>query len=237
MQDYYFGHPESLGSKVLLIKRDHRLEAYKPHFSNISEFGHVWRGFTGRLGGQAVSVISTGIGPSLVGDAVYALDRTDALYLYSGTCGGLHADVGIGDYVIAEEAVCADGFSFLLGHAPLATVRGDGALVTALRAQLLARSSHVHAGAAFSTSSVVREVDADFWDLVDQRCMIVEMAAAALYAAALRTRNRAVAYYWVSDAPTAGKSFFDSPEVAELRIRQARYDRSVQLDLELIAAL
>ena len=66
--------------------------------TGVYEFGNVWQGITGTFHGEQVSVISTGVGPSLVGDAVYALDRPNAICLYSGTYVGWRG-LEIGDYL------------------------------------------------------------------------------------------------------------------------------------------
>ena len=84
----------------------------------------MWHGLTGWLRGEMVTIIVTGIGPSLVGDAIYALDRPDSVCLYSGTCGGLHDDLEIGDYFVADRAVCGDGYTPHFGHSPLTEISG-----------------------------------------------------------------------------------------------------------------
>ena len=139
IESYYFGNPRYIADKILFIKRDTRLNEYREHLTEIHEFGNIWHGITGVLRGQKMTIIVTGIGPSLVGDAVYALDKPDFICLYSGTCGGLHEDLQIGDYFIADNAICGDGFTFHLGHTPLTEVSGHPGLLnssTALRLKI-----------------------------------------------------------------------------------------------------
>jgi purine-nucleoside phosphorylase len=83
----------------------------------------------------------------------------------------------------------------------------------------------------------VREADTDFWGKVSDKCRIIEMAAAAFYAGAAARSKRAAAYFWVTDLPTRGKSFFDTLAPEDIRTRQDRYDRSVTLDLELLTSI
>jgi purine-nucleoside phosphorylase len=92
-------------------------------------------------------------------------------------------------------------------------------------------------GTTFTTGSVVREVEPDFWCAVDERCQAIEMGAAAFYAAARATGKRAVAYFWVTDLPLGGKSFFEALGPGDSRTKQERYDRAVSLDMELLADL
>ena len=237
VEAYYYGKPEFIGAKILFIKRDERLPAYRPYLTGVHEFGNVWQGITGTLGGQQISIISTGIGPGLVGDAVYALDRAEVTCLYSGTCGGIHESLKIGDYFVADQAVCGDGYSWHSGYSPHPVISGSPELLEALRHLLAAKVDRVDHGASFTTSSVVREADEDFWETVDKSSRIIEMAAAAFYSAALATGKRAAAYFWVSDLPTRGKSFFEPLDPPDVRIKQTRYDRSVSLDIELLASL
>lgn len=237
IEAYFFGNPGSIAPRILLIKRENRLAECGSHLTGVREFGNVWQGITGSFRGQPVSVISTGIGPSLVGDAVYAIDRPDAICLYSGTCGGLGEGLQIGDYFVAADAVCGDGYSFHLGHASLSTVSANPDLVNSLTDLLVPLVERVSIGTSFTTSSVVREADRDFWNIVDPRCQAIEMGAAALYAAARASGKRAAAYFWVTDLPRTGKSFFDPTTPEELRTKQARYDRAVLLDLELLTRL
>jgi purine-nucleoside phosphorylase len=89
VEAYYFGNPKSIGKKILFIKRENRLAEYKQHLTDVYEFGNVWRGVTGLFRGEQISIVVAGIGPSLIGDAVYPLHRPNSVCLYLGTCGGL----------------------------------------------------------------------------------------------------------------------------------------------------
>jgi len=237
VETFFFGNPKFIGAKILFIKRDTRLAEYKQSLTDVYEFGNVWHGITGSLHGEQISIVVTGIGPSLVGDAVYALNRPNATCLYSGTCGGLDEGLEVGDYLVADQAVCGDGFTFHLGHAPLSLISGTPDLLNSLKAHLTSKVKRVNNGTVFTTSSVVCEVNPDFWKTVDKQCLAIEMGTAAFYAAALATDKRAAAYLWVTDLPTRGKSFFEPLALEDIRIKQERYNRTVSLDLELLSCL
>jgi purine-nucleoside phosphorylase len=236
-EKYFFGDPKSISQKILFIKRASRLVEYKQHLTNVYEFGNVWHGVTGLFHGDQLSIIVAGVGPSLVGDVVYALNRPNSVCLYSGTCGGLAEGLEIGDYFVADQAVCGDGYTFHLGYSPLSEVAAVPELLASLRCLLASKVDRLDSGISFTTSSVAREVAPDFWNVVDKQCQAIEMGAAAFYAAARATGKRAVAYFWVTDLPFRGKSFFDSPTQKDTRIMQDRYSRSVSLDMELLAHL
>jgi purine-nucleoside phosphorylase len=237
VEAYSFGNPKLIGAKVLFIKRQERLVEYKKYLTDVHEFGNVWYGITGSFRGEQVSVVATGIGPSLVGDAVYALNRPNSTCLYSGTCGGLADGLEIGDYFVADQAVCGDGYSFHLGYAPLSGVWGSPDLLNSLATLLIPKVGRVSNGTVFTTSSAVREVDADFWSIVGKQCRAIEMGAAALYAAAQATGKRAAAYFWVTDLPRRGKSLFEPLAPEDIRTKQDRYNRTASLDTELLARM
>jgi uridine phosphorylase len=237
VEAYFFGSPRRIGEKILFIKREGRLAEYATHLTDLEVYGNVWRGITGRLHDELVSVIATGVGPSLVGDAVYALDRPGAVCLYSGACGSLHEGLGIGDTFVAQEAVCGDGYSLHFGSAPFSITHGDSGTLRAIRAALATAVGRFDSGMTFTTSSVVREADADFWQVVDRRCRIIEMGAAAFYAAARAGGKRAAAYFWVTDLPTRNKSFFDRLSARDIQIKEERYTRAVSLDMTLLSCL
>jgi purine-nucleoside phosphorylase len=237
VETYFFGNPKFIGAKILFIKREKRLAEYKQRLTDVTEFGNVWHGITGSFYGEQISIVVAGIGPSLVGDAVYALNRPNSTCLYSGTCGGLAEGLEIGDYFVADQAICGDGYTFHLGYSPLSVVSGDPESLESLRLSLASKVARLDNGVTFTTSSVVHEADPDFWNIVDKQCQAIDMAAAAFYAAARATDKRAAAYFWVTDLPFRGKSFFDPPTPEDIRIRQDRYNRTVSLDVELLARL
>ena len=83
IENYYYGFPDQIADKILFIKREKRLEEYEAHLTDVVHFGNVWAGLTGNHRGERVSIVATGIGPSQVGDAVYALDKPGAQCLYA----------------------------------------------------------------------------------------------------------------------------------------------------------
>jgi purine-nucleoside phosphorylase len=116
-------------------------------------------------------------------------------------------------------------------------VSGDPESLKSLKLLLASKVERLDSGVTFTTSSVVREADPDFWNTVDKQCRAIEMGAAAFYAAARATDKRAAAYFWVTDLPFRGKGFFDPPTPEDIRTRQDRYNRAVSLDIELLARL
>jgi len=237
VESYFFGNPTFIADKILFIKRTSRLDEYKGHLTDVQEFGNVWHGITGLFHGEKMTIIVTGIGPGIVGDAIYALNRPNSICLYTGTCGGIDKDIEIGDYFVANDAICGDGFTLHLGYQPFTKVFGDDELTKAVRLLLTTKTSTVKSGTAFTACSVVCEINNDFWSRINSSCSVIEMACASFYAAARSTSKKAAAYFWASDLPTRGKSFFDILTSNDIQMKQKRYDQTVAFDLELLSAL
>lgn len=237
VENYYYGNPGRIAEKILFIKRASRLDEYRACLADSIRFGNVWTGITGVLRGESVSIIATGIGPSLVADAVYALEKPDAVCVYSGTCGGLHRDLNIGDYFLAKEAICADGASYWFGYKMLSSVPSERQAFSSTKAVFQQLEIPFVTGLSFTTSTVVRENNPDFWEYVDPKCMAIEMGCASFYAAASYSQKRAAAYFWVSDLPNLGKSYFDPLSDEEIALKQARYEEVVKSDLVILSLL
>jgi DeoD family purine-nucleoside phosphorylase len=95
----------------------------------------LW-GYTGAAAdGRPLTIQSTGMGgPSaaIVLHELISLGVRRAIRV--GTCGALHEALGLGDLVVAREAIAADGTSAALGAGEL--TRADPALTDALRDEL-----------------------------------------------------------------------------------------------------
>jgi purine-nucleoside phosphorylase len=171
----------------------------------------------------------------MVGDCVYALDKPGAICIYSGTCGGLDEALEIGDFVLTRQAVCADGYSHLFGYDNFAHINSDKNILQVLESAFKAIDTKYTLGTTFTTSSVVRENDLDFWNLVGSECKAIEMGCASFYAASLMSNKRSAAYFWVTDLPKRGKSFFESLTQEDIQTKQDRFDRIVSIDIELLS--
>jgi uridine phosphorylase len=136
----------------------------------------LW-GYTGiAADGEPLTIQSTGMGgPSaaIVLEELCDLGLTRAIRV--GTCGALRGDLALGDLVIAEGALTADGTSRALGAGE--TVAADGGLVGAL---MIAAGPDARAGLV-ATSDLFYDRDlarARAWER--DGALAVEMEAAAL---------------------------------------------------------
>jgi DeoD family purine-nucleoside phosphorylase len=173
----------------------------------------LW-GYTGKAAdGEPLTVQSTGMGgPSaaIVLHELIALGVTRAIRV--GTCGALDPSLGLGDLVVAREAIAADGTSTALGASGL--TRADPALADALAEQAWrnrrARGQACHQGRIVSTD-LFYESDSErnaSWSA--EGAIAVEMEASALYAVGAAAGIQVACVLAVSDT-------FEGPD-ARVRI-------------------
>jgi len=112
---YHLGFDDSHGAKYVILPGDPgRVEKIVNHLDD-PRFYHQNREYTtwlGRLEGQTVMVMSTGMGGPSTAIAVEELYQTGVhTFIRVGTCGGMADDVIGGDVVIATGAIRQDGTS------------------------------------------------------------------------------------------------------------------------------
>lgn len=189
-------------------------------------------GFTGRYRGAPLSVQSTGMGmPSA---AIYAHELLTAygarVLLRVGTCGAIHADVALGDVVLAmgastDSAMIAQ--RFMVGtFAPLA----DFGLLSRAHALGRARGRRIHVGNVLSSDTFYAD-DPCWWEpWAAHGVLAAEMETAALYTVAARQGSRALSLLAASDHILREEQV--SPED-----REGALGGAIELALELAAEL
>jgi DeoD family purine-nucleoside phosphorylase len=164
----------------------------------------LW-GYTGAASdGEPLTIQSTGMGgPSaaIVLHELISLGVTRAIRV--GTCGALHSALGLGDLVVAREAIAADGTSVALGAGEL--TRADVATTSALVGELernrgrgAGERAH-HEGRIVSTD-LFYEPDTEHsrrWGA--EGAIAVEMEASALFAVGAAAGIRVACVLAVSD--------------------------------------
>lgn len=144
----------------------------------------LW-GYTGTAAdGEPLTIQSTGMGgPSaaIVLQELIFLGVTQAIRV--GTCGALDASLGLGDLVIAREAIAADGTSTALGaqgHTNADPTLTDALEREAKRFQIGA--SHARAGRIVSTDLFYERDPKRNADWSAEGALAVEMEASTLFA-------------------------------------------------------
>lgn len=188
-------------------------------------------GYTGRYGGQRVSIQATGMGgPSaaIVTEELAGLGvRT---VIRAGTCGAVGQQVGVLDLAIATGAVPMEGTTrqYVRGdpYAPVADFGVTRALLAA--ASVLDRPSHV--GLFVSEDAFYHQ--ADDWEVWRQRGVIaVEMEASAIFTVALHRALAAGCVCLAVDVPGKAESWADDAAIAagEVEMLRVAFDAAVAL--------
>lgn len=153
----------------------------------------LW-GYTGRASdGELVTIQSTGMGGPSAAIVISELAMLGAAQLIRvGTCAALSPSLGLGNLVIASEAIPADGTSRALSDA--ARVTPDSELTAALQRAAGATAAF---GSIVSTDLFYDETREQSW--LEAGALAVEMQAATLFALAARRGLSAASLLIVSD--------------------------------------
>jgi purine-nucleoside phosphorylase len=155
----------------------------------------LW-GYTGTASdGDPLTIQSTGMGGPSAAIVIAELAHLGARrVLRTGTCGALDRSLGLGDLLIASEAISADGTSRALGARD--RTAPDSELLGALRA---ASRDAAHLGPVASTDLFYDGPEGEEERWRHAGALAVEMETATLYALAHRRGIQSAALLVVSD--------------------------------------
>jgi purine-nucleoside phosphorylase len=181
----------------------------------------LW-GYTGLASdGAPLTIQSTGMGGPSAAIVIAELIELGARRLLRvGTCGALRPGLGLGDLIIATEAICADGTSRALGAAERSAASPE--LIAALTASAGSEPGGLHPGPVVSTDLFYDTRGLEHaWS--DAGALAVEMEAATLFTLAAPGDVEAAALLVVSDLvlPTRVRIGTDDLRAAEQRMGQA----------------
>ena len=186
-----------LAERVLLPGDPHRALAVAQALTEDTRMFNTRRGLWGYTGtapdGEPVTVQASGMGgPSAAIVISELIDMGARTFIRIGTCGGLDAGLALGDFIVAREALAADGTSRAMGAGE--RVAADSAVSNALAA-----AGRVREGAVVSTDLFYdpRAGIDDGWRR--DGALAVEMEAATLFAVAAHRGVRAGCLLAVSD--------------------------------------
>jgi len=175
---------------------------------------------------QRITLIRSGMGAPLAGDVVLTLGCTPCRYLiFTGSFGGLTADLSIGDLLMITESIGGDGYSSYLKEGDLAPhaflkPAGPDAKLNGLleeHATALAAESNVplHQGRIFSSDTIVSQ----FFHLDEMRdkygCSGIEMETSAVFNCSRLVGIASTALLIVSDVIATNKSLFSGRTEAD----------------------
>jgi len=179
--------------------RDVTLELSPPFF---------YKGFTGTFGGRPVTVVSTGVGPSRVGDCVGFLSLTPARrVLFAGAVGGLADRHCIGEFFLPTAAADGEGYTRHAGSDFAATVRSaplvrcPPGLGDSLSHWLARQGLPLHEGNVFTVGAITFESRENLETLAQHGYQAVEMELSAFFSAGALHGLAVAALTYVSDLP------------------------------------
>lgn len=137
-------------------------------------------------------------GPSAAIVAEELCDLGARIIVRVGTCGALVDTVGLGDLIVATEAISDDGASRALGSSGAESA--DSELTNHLNSHANASGRNVHAG-KIATVDLFYDPEAPsrHADLLNQGALAIEMEAAAVFAVARRRSVRTACLLGVTD--------------------------------------
>ena len=177
-------------------------------FSDVREVNHErgMLGYTGTFEGKPISVQSSGMGCPSAAIVIEELIQLGVKRIVRvGTCGGLQADMQLGDLVIAISAVPSDATIMIYTggepHAPTA----DFEVVHAAVHQAKHDGQPVRVGPCVSSSTFYDPDTGRAQRWSDRGVLAVEMEAAALFTIAALRKISAGCLLTVSDIIVAGE--------------------------------
>jgi len=176
--------------------------------------------------GMSFTLVRSGVGAPMTGDAVLALGCTPCTDLvFTGSVGGLDARLQIGDLVLVDRSVSGEGFSrYLQPEASPADMLYESAAPDALLTEAVADAATetcnrdgvtLHRGAVYSIDTIVAQ-----FSRIDHLagvlgCIGIEMETSAVFNAARLVGIRAAALLQLSDVVPARKSLYAGRSEAE----------------------
>ena len=150
-------------------------------------------------GNLSFTMIRTGIGAPLSGDATIALGCTPCTHIiFIGSVGGLDANQRIGDLAIPSRSLSGDGFSMYLPQSadgphwqPSQSAMPDQELQSLIvqTSRDIAESNGlaVHIGPVYSIDTILAQFQHLDWIVDQQHCIGIEMETSAVFRAAQDT--------------------------------------------------
>ena len=186
-------------------------------------------GFTGSYKGKPVSIMGSGMGmPSI---SIYAHELYDYYgvkqIIRVGTCGGLLADMQVGDLVLATTASTDSGMNRQRLGGWDFSPPADIELLTRVREKAQANGLKIRTGNVFASDWFYHPDDAFIEKLQKMGVLALDMESAALYALAQQHGRRALTILSVSDVIPTG-------EHASHEVRQNAFGAVIDVVLDAV---
>lgn len=203
----------------------------KKHLEGVRQVNSVRNmlGFSGVFRGKPVSIMGSGMGmPSI---SIYAHELFDYYGVKQivrvGTCGGLCADMKVGDIVVASTASTDSAMRHHYPGFKGDTISADGELLKRVQDKAAESALHIRTGNVFATDWFYHPDDGFIEKVQKNGALALDMESAALYALAHQHGRRALTILSVSDVIPNG-------EHASHEVRQNAFATAIEVVLEAI---
>jgi len=164
-------------------------------------------GFTGTFRGKPVSIMGSGMGmPSI---SIYAYELFDYYGVKQivrvGTCGGLLADMRVGDLVLASTASTDSAMSQEFFNDGDTTISADTDLLCRVNENAVQKGMHIRTGNVFASDWFYHPDEAFIDKIQAMGALALDMESAALYGLAKKHGRRALTILSVSDVIPTGE--------------------------------
>jgi purine-nucleoside phosphorylase len=203
----------------------------KNHLDDVRQVNSVRNmlGFTGTFKGKRVSIMGSGMGmPSI---SIYAHELFDYYgvkqIIRVGTCGGLLADMQLGDLVLASAASTDSAMNRQrFGDWDFAA-NADFDLLQRVHDKAVQAGLKIRTGNVFASDWFYHPDEAFIEKVQNMGALAIDMESAALYALAQQHKRRALTILSVSDVIPTG-------ERASHEIRQNAFGKVIEVVLEAV---
>ena len=203
----------------------------KSHLENVRQVNSVRNmlGFTGTFKGRRVSIMGSGMGmPSI---SIYAHELFDYYgvkqIIRVGTCGGLLADMQLGDLVLASVASTDSAMNRQrFGNWDFAA-NADFELLQRVHDKAVQTGLKIRTGNVFASDWFYHPDEAFIEKVQNMGVLALDMESAALYALAQQHNRRALTILSVSDVIPTG-------ERASHEARQNAFGKVIEVVLEAV---
>jgi purine-nucleoside phosphorylase len=164
-------------------------------------------GFTGKFKGKAVSIMGSGMGmPSISIYAHELFDYYDVKQIIRvGTCGGLLADMQVGDLVLADTASTDSAMANHYFSEGDDTVPADPGLLQRVYEKAAEKGLHTRTGNVFASDWFYNPDESFIKSAQARGVLALDMESAALYGLAKKHGRRALTILSVSDVIPTGE--------------------------------
>jgi len=190
---------------------------------------------TGKYEDQKISLISSGVGcpsASIKLEALTDMDVTSIIRF--DFCGSLIPEVGIGDIVIADKAICGDGTTpHYWNFEKEKIIDCDEGLLKQLSNKLTENEIEFHVGPVWTTDALFKEIPEMIKKATDLSAISIDMETSIIYTYGKKFKIPVVSIMIVTDQPFINEEGFSIPKINSRIIDNLQKTAKLILELSL----